>query len=192
VIGAFLDDVGANTDQGSAYIFVRAGTTWTQQAKFIASDGAAGDFFGYSVSISGDYAVIGAYVDDVGANSNQGSAYVFMRSGTTWAQQAKLIASDGAAGDYFGSSVSISGDYVVIGARGDDIGANYDQGSAYVFVRSGTTWTQQAKLTTSDGAAGDQFGNSVSISGDYVVIGAQSDDTVTNSNQGSACVFRKK
>jgi hypothetical protein len=194
-IGAFADDAGANSDQGSAYIFVRSGTSWTQQAKLVASDGAAGDYFGWSVSISGDgaYAVIGARVDDVGANTDQGSAYIFVRSGTSWTQQAKLVASDGAAGDQFGCSVSISADgaYAAIGAFADDAGANSDQGSAYIFVRSGTSWTQQAKLVASDGAAGDYFGWSVSISGDgaYAVIGAYVDAIGANSNQGSAYIF---
>ena len=83
-------------------MFGRSGTSWSQQAKLTASDGAAGDVFGNSVAISGNTAVIGAYYDDVGSNSNQGSAYVFVRSGTSWSQQAKLTASDGAASDYFG------------------------------------------------------------------------------------------
>ena len=100
--------------------------------------GAAGDYFGYSVSISADgaYAVIGAIYDDVGANSDQGSAYIFVRSGTSWTQQAKLVAGDGAASDNFGSSVSVSADgaYAVIGAYGDDVGANSGQGSAYIFA----------------------------------------------------------
>ena len=195
VIGAYGDDVGANASQGSAYIFVRSGTSWTQQAKLVASDGATNDWFGQSVSISADgaYAVIGAYLDDVGANDNQGSAYIFVRSGTNWTQQAKLVASDGAASDQFGYSVSISADgaYAAIGAYGDDVGANGDQGSAYIFVRSGTNWTQEAKLVASDGAVNDQFGCSVSISADgpYAVIGAYVDDVGANANQGSAYIF---
>ena len=110
----------------------------TEQAKLVASDGATSDQFGYSVSISGDgvYAVIGAYNDVVGASGNQGSAYIFVRSGTSWTQQAKLVASDGAASDNFGWSVSISADgaYVVIGAYADKVGANTTQGSAYIFA----------------------------------------------------------
>jgi hypothetical protein len=189
VIGAFSDDVGANAAQGSAYVFIRSGTSWTQQAKLTASDGAANDNFGKSVAISGDYAVIGANLDDVGANTSQGSAYVFVRSGTSWTQQAKLTASDGAANEEFGNSVSLSGNYAVIGAYGDVIGANGSQGSAYIFHRSGTTWTQQAKLTASDGASADWFGYSVAISGDYVIIGAYGDDEGTNTEQGSAYVY---
>src|SRR5207247_2438966 len=161
----------------------------TQQAQLTASDGAASDEFGWSVAISGDTVVVGAFLDDVVANGDQGSAYVFSRSGTTWTQQAKLTASDGAASDEFGCSVAISGDTVVVGAYLDNVGANTDQGSAYVFVRSGTIWTQQQKLTASDGAASDGFGYSLAISGDVVVVGAFGDDVGANADQGSAYVF---
>ena len=189
VVGTRLDNVGANSYQSSAYVFVRSGTTWSQQQKLTASDGAAGDQFGYSVSISGGTVVVGAPFDNVGANTDQGSAYVFVRSGTAWSQQRKLTASDGAAHDYSGFSVSISGDTVVIGAYLDDVGTKTDQGSAYVFVRSGTAWSQQQKLTASDGAASDVFGNSVAISGDTIIVGAVHDDVGTNRDQGSAYIF---
>ena len=110
----------------------------TQQAKLVASDGAGGDWFGQSVSVSADgsCAVIGAVYDDVEANTNQGSAYIFIRSGASWIQQAKLVASDGAVNDYFGWSVSVSADgaCAVIGAIYDDVGANADQGSAYIYA----------------------------------------------------------
>ena len=108
----------------------------TQTAKLTASDGAAGDCFGSSVAMSGDTVVVGAVYDDIGANADQGSAYVFSKPAGGWAdmtQTAKLTASDGAADDNFGISVAISGDTVVVGADCDDIGANADQGSAYVF-----------------------------------------------------------
>jgi hypothetical protein len=188
-VGAVFDDVGANMNQGSAYIFIRNGIGWTQQAKLTASDGAEVGLFGYSVSISGDYAIVGAKYDDVGANTQQGSAYIFFRTGTAWAQQAKLNASDGASSDYFGHSVSISGDYVIVGTTNDDVGGNTDQGSAYTFLRSGTAWTQQAKLIASDGAISDYFGSSVSISGDYAIVGAKTDDVGSNTDQGSAYIF---
>jgi hypothetical protein len=178
------DDNGANS--GSAYVFTRTGTTWTQQAKLLASDGATEDRFSFSVSLSGDIALIGAeFDDDNGANS--GSAYVFTRTGTTWTQQAKLLASDGEAGDKFGHSVSLSGGTTLIGAEGDDDNGS-DSGSAYVFTRTGTTWTQQAKLLASDGAIGDEFGCSVSLSGDTALIGAIFDDD-NGSDSGSAYVF---
>ena len=124
VIGAYGDD-GLS---GSAYVFVRADGTWSQQAKLTAADVAIGNYFGYSVSVSGDTAVIGAYADD-DKGSGSGSAYVFVRAaGGTWSQQAKLTADDGANFDRFGGSVAVSGDMAVIGAFIDD-----DKGSAYMF-----------------------------------------------------------
>jgi len=189
VIGAPYDDVGANPDQGSAYVFTRTGATWSQQQKLTASDGVATDFFGCSVALSGETAVVGARYDDVDATVDQGSAYVFTRSGTTWSEQQRLTAADGAAADGAGCSVAISGDTAVVGAEGDDVGVATDMGTAYVFVRSGTTWSEQQKLTAGDGAAGDTFGSRVAVSGDTAVVGALFDDVGANSNQGSACVF---
>jgi len=116
-------------------------------AKLLASDAAAGDRFGISVAVSGDTAVIGAYNDDHAGGTNAGSAYVFVRSGGVWTQQAKLTASDAAEYDHFGISVSVSGDTAVIGADYDDHAGGTNAGSAYVFVRSGGVWTEQAKLT---------------------------------------------
>ena len=112
-----------------------------------------------------------------------------MRSGEVWSQQQKLVASDAAAGDKFGFSVAISGETVVVGASADDGAAGFDQGSAYVFVRSGGVWSQQQKLEASDAAAGDQFGCSVAISGETVVVGAPLDDGAAGFDQGSAYVF---
>jgi len=191
VVGALESDVGANFSQGAAYVFVRSGTAWSQQQKLTAADGAASDLFGYSVALSGDTAVVGADYDTVGANAYQGSAYVFLRSGTTWSQQQKLTAADGAANDYFGGSVAVSGGTAVVGAHNDQVGANTNQGSAYVFTRSGTTWSQQAHLTAADGAANDWFGNSVAISGTTAVAGAPNDVVGTNAHQGSAYVFAR-
>ena len=158
VIGALFDDGAAGFEQGSAYVFVRSGGVWSQQQKLEASDAAAGDVFGISVAISGDTVVVGAWLDDGAAGVDQGSAYVFVRSGGVWSQQQKLEASDAGAGDGFGLSVAISGDTVVISAVFDDGPAGADQGSAYVFVRSGGVWSQQQKLEASDAGAGDLFG----------------------------------
>ncbi len=191
IVGAYFDDVGANADRGSAYIFVRSGTIWTQQAKLTASDGAAGDEFGISVALCDDTAFVGAHLDNIGANSDQGSAYIFTRAGATWTQQAKLTASDGAGGDLFGHSVALCEETAIVGASQDDVGANTGQGSAYIFTRAGTTWTQQAKLTASDGAAGDNFGTSVALSGDTALVGAPSDNIGANTDQGSAYVFTR-
>ncbi|MFQ5741652.1 MAG: FG-GAP repeat protein [Acidobacteriota bacterium] len=187
VVGAQLNDDGGR-DSGSAYVFQRTGTTWSQQAKLTARDGAAGDRFGASVALSGDTIVVGALGDDDGGRSS-GSAYVFQGSGRSWSQQAKLTASDGAARDRFGDSVALSGDTIVVGARSDD-DAGRDSGSAYVFQRNGTTWSQQAKLTARDGAAGDLFGDSVALSGDTVAVGVRFDDDA-GSSSGSAYIFQR-
>jgi len=179
IVGAFADDNAA----GSAYVFEKVGGTWTQVAKLTASDAAVNDIFGISVSISGDTAIVGAQGDDPG-----GSAYVFVKPGGGWAnanEDAKLTASDAAAGALFGISVSISGDTAIVGAL--TLGSF---GSAYVFVKPGGGWvdaTEDAKLTQSDAAAGDFFGGSVSISGDTAIVGALQVDM----NSGSAYVFMK-
>jgi uncharacterized repeat protein (TIGR01451 family) len=191
LVGAYLQTVGANSSQGSAYIFTRSGTTWIQQQELTASDGAASNYFGRSVALSGDTALVSARNHTVGANSGQGSAYVFTRSGATWTEQQELTASDGAAGDWFGSSVSLSGDTALVGAILDTVGLNSQQGSAYVFTRSGATWTQQQQLTASDGTAGDRFGFSAALSGDTAIVGGSSDTVGAITLQGSAYVFTR-
>jgi len=187
VVGAYRDD-DKGSSSGSAYVFERVAGTWTQVAKLTASDGAAVDFLGFSVSISGDKAIAGARGDD-DKGSSSGSAYVFERIAGTWTQVAKLTAGDGAFADVFGESVSISGDKAIVGARGDDDKGS-SSGSAYVFEKVSGTWTQVAKLTAADGAAGDFFGQSVSISGDKAIAGAYRDDD-KGSSSGSAYVFEK-
>src|ERR1022692_4607455 len=182
VVGAGFKKIGLNRGQGEAYVFVRSGTTWTQQQTLTALDGATNAVFGFSVSVSGDTAVVGAPNQD--ENDSPGAAYVFTRSGTTWTQQQKLTASDGSLVNEFGISVSVSGDTAVVGPAVAAFGGSVSQGKAYVFVRSGTTWTQQQKLTASDGVAGDAFGFSVSVSGDTTVVGATG-----NNSQGAAYVF---
>ena len=158
---------------GAAYIFVRNGNTWNEQAKLTADDAQNFDQFGWSVAIDGDYVIVGSYGDNIGSNNDQGSAYIFVRSDTTWAQQAKLTAADGAAGDQFGYSVGISGDYALIGAHLDDIGSTADWGSAYMFKRSGTSWSQENKFTQSiETDNSRQLGYRVSIDGDYAIVGA--------------------
>ena len=185
LVGSFWDD-DLGSMSGSAYIFVRSGTNWIEQAKLLASDGVGSDYFGCSVSLSGDTALVGAYGnDDFGSFS--GSAYIFVRNGTVWTEQDKLLASDGAAGDYFGTSVSLSEDTALVGAYGDDDLGDVS-GSAYVFVRAGTVWTEQDKLLASDGVDSDYFGYSVSVSGDTALIGAKFDND-SGVSSGSAYVF---
>ncbi|EJK48110.1 hypothetical protein THAOC_33124, partial [Thalassiosira oceanica] len=140
-------------DSGSAHVFLRSREGWTHQAKLLAPGGAARDQFGWSSAIYGDTIVVGAHLDDDNGD-NSGSAHVFVRSGEVWTHQAKLLAPDGAPRDYFGWSVAIYGDTIVVGAHWDDDYAS-DSELAHVFVRSGEEWTHQAKLLAPDGAAGD-------------------------------------
>jgi len=193
IVGAYLEDTGG-TDTGSAYIFTRSGTTWSEQQKIQASDKQVSDRFGNSVSISsdGNTAIVGAYLEDTGGNG-AGSAYIFTRSGTTWSQEGQLFASDAEASDYFGYSVSISsdGNTAIVGAYLEDTGGT-DTGSAYIFTRSGTTWSEQQKIQASDKQVSDRFGNSVSISsdGNTAIVGAYLEDTGGN-GAGSAYIFTR-
>ncbi len=149
------------------------------EQKLIAADGAAGDFLGLSVAVDGDTAVVGAPFENAGA----GSVYVFTRLGDGWSETAKLTATDGAPGDSLGGPVAIEGDTIVAGAPGDDVGANVNQGSVYTFARTGApARNQTAKLTATDGAAGDRFGRSVAIDGDTIVAGAEFDEVGAKSN----------
>ena len=185
VVGAKWNDELAN-NAGAAYVFIRNGTVWTQQAKLLPDDNTGWDEFGFSVAVSGGTAVIGAYRH----NGLAGAAYVFVRSGTTWTQQAKLVPDDNAGGNRFGYSVVLSGDIAVIGASWGDSEATDNTGAAYEFVRAGTNWAQQAKLVPDDGVFGDTFGDSVSLSGDTIVIGNSEDDDFGTSS-GSAYVFNR-
>ena len=152
------------------------------EQKLIASDGAAGDLLGQSVAIDGDTAVVGA----PDANGERGAVYVYQRAGNGWAQTAKLSASD-AGFDFLGDSVAIEGDTIVAGAPG---GTFANKGSVYTFARAGAAArTETAKLTASDGAAGDVLGGSVAIDGDTIVASAPGDDVGANTNQGSASIF---
>jgi hypothetical protein len=196
IIGATGEDTSPNSNQGAAYIFIKSGSTWTEQAKLLASDAASSDFFGRPVALSadGNTALIGAPNEDTGATTDQGAVYVFTRSGTTWTQQQKLLASDPITEDFFGYSVSLSsdGNTALIGAFFKNATLN-QYGAAYVFTRSGTTWTEQQKLLASDPAFTDQFGWSVALSadGNTAILGANLEDTSPTSNQGAAYIFTR-
>jgi len=167
-----------------AVVPVASGQILNEDSKLSAFDGKLGDLFGTSVSISGDTVVVGA-MGDTDNFIKSGSAYVF--NAGTGVLIAKLLSSDRADHDSFGISASLSGDTMVIGASTDD-DDGLDSGSAYVFTRSGDVWTQHAKLTASDGAAFDNFGESVAIDSDTVVIGSRWDDDF-GLDTGSAYVF---
>jgi hypothetical protein len=185
VVGAAGDNF-AGTYSGAAYIFERTGTTWTQRAKLVPADTRAGDEFGTTVAIDGNTVVIGANNHDDGA-SNAGAAFVFVRNGNNWTQQAELLAPDPSVEAWLGLSVAIDGDRIAVGAIYDDERGT-DAGAAYLFKRTGTTWTLETKLLASDGAAGNTFGFSVSVKGDRVLVGA-SDFGDVGGGLGGAYVF---
>ena len=202
VVGAYRDEcpgyslnatAGAEgQDCGAAYVFVRDGETWTQQAKLVANDATAGSRLGFSTAVSGDTAVVGSYTDDNG----RGAVYVFVRSGATWTQQEKLIhdTSDGIENHLLGRGVALSGCSGESGSTCTAISAAYkgpstppslniSGGTAYVWVRSGTSWTEQAAFSHNDVEDGDSFGLTVDISGDLAVI--------SNSGGRGAYVFER-
>lgn len=187
LVGALRADAG----RGAAYVFVHDDGTWRQQAKLVARDGSKEDRFGWSVALSGDTALVGAALTDVGDDPGRGAAYVFRRSGGTWRQQAKLMASDGAAGDRFGESVALAGDTALVGASFAVVDGNLEQGAAYVFARDGREgWSQQAKLIAADGAELDGLGGSVALSGDTALVGAEVADA-DHKDEGAAYVFAR-
>jgi len=189
IVGASFDD-----DNGSAYIFERnqgGSDNWGEVKKITALDGAGFDLFGFSVAISGDVVIVGAFLDDDNG-TDSGSAYIFERNqgGTdNWGLVKKITALDGEAIDRFGTSVAISGDTVIVGATYDDDNG-YFSGSAYIFERNqggSDNWGQVKKITALDGAVNDRFGTSVAISGDVVIVGA----TFDNTGSGSAYIFER-
>lgn len=183
VVGSPRDD----SSRGSVFAFVRSGGIWTQQQKLTAGDGTSLDQFGSSVEIDGASIIAGA-VNDESGGSVVGSAYIFTRSGSFWSEQQKLSALNGTAGDQFGASVSISGNVAIVGSSGDDNGSVSDAGSAVIFVRAGSSWSQTQILTASDGSEGDSFGSNVSLDGRYTIVGSFLDDP-SGSESGSSYIF---
>jgi hypothetical protein len=181
IVGADGDPGGANT--GAAYIFEREGSDWIQQAKM--SGFGSLDYFGKCVSISGGYAIVGAHGNDWNG-TDFGAAYVYERESSGWIRRGDLKAGDAQASDHFGSSVAISDDYAIVGAPYDDEGGVLNTGSAYIFKREDSGWTEEIKLTAGDAVRSQQFGSSVDISGDYVIIGCAS------SANGGAYVFKRE
>ena len=188
IVGAPKDDIGPDLNRGSAYIFHNENGLWVEQAKITSINGDPDDNFGISVGISGDYAIVGAYRSNVGG-IDKGSAFIFHRTGNSWNQLARINASDGMGGDYFGYAVDIDGDYAVVGT----IGAGTD-GTAYVFYK-GTAWTTgqpyQAKLVSSAGANGAWFGLCVSLDSNEVLIGDPFEVVAGNSFRGAAYIFTR-
>jgi hypothetical protein len=187
LIGAFDD---------FAYVFTRAGDSWSQQDKLSAvaddpDEVELGDRFGSSVALDGDTALIGAVGDEDPNGDNAGSVYVFTRSGSSWSHEDKLVAGDGDSGDKFGSnqSVALDGDTALIGAVGDEDPHGDLAGSAYVFTRSSVGWSQHPKLVADDGDEKDRFGVAVALDDGTVLVGAANDDNPGGAIRGSAYVF---
>ena len=201
----YVNGLSSSSNKGSAYIYKKGETVWMDEQKIVGNSVSDGDNFGWSVGISEDYAIIGSPREGVSSNGGilieAGSAYIFRKfSSGTWTQMQRINAVDKGAGDEFGTSVAISGDYVIVGAMYEDHnatgGANLTSaGSAYIFERDVATWAQAEKIVASDRAASDLFGVSVSISGDYAIVGAYNEDHDqaggnTLNNSGSAYIFK--
>jgi hypothetical protein len=188
VLGApFDDDLGPWS--GSAYVYERVGEQWIETAKLHASDGVTDDRFAFSVAVDQGVIVVGTrYKQDMGYGT--GAAYVYEKVGGAWTETQKLLAHDAVNDQFFGNSVAVSGDVIVVGAYLDDE-LGYAAGAAYVFERSGASWVETQRLTASDGALDDRFGWDVAASTDLLLIGAHGAD-VAGQQSGAAYVFERE
>jgi MYXO-CTERM domain-containing protein len=187
IVGAPQAD-GNTLDAGAAYVFLRTIGMWIALPKIAATDGKPGDTFGQSVDISGNSLVVGCPNSDA-KGADAGAAYVFVWNGSAYVEQKKLFPTDSKAGDHFGAAVAMDGETAIVGAPEADVfGA--DSGTAYIFFRGGTLWSQQKKLISPNGAAGDAFGWAVDIEADTAVVGSPLDDTA-DADAGAAYSFRR-
>jgi len=181
------DDHGMNS--GAAWVFRLKSGEWRRAQKLVAPDAAQGDNFARAVALRGRTAVIGAHWDDTAAGANAGSAYVYRFDGESWKFESKLVARNGAGGDAMGNAVAVDGDWIAVGAwRKDDRGK--DSGAVHMFHRSDGRWIEMQTLTASDAAASDEFGQSISLSTDTLVIGSWKSDAA-GEDSGAAYVYRR-
>ena len=182
--------IGAPETAGSgrAFVFMGSGNNWKQVGKLAHEAPADGDDFGEDVAIDRNTAIVGVAGDD-GVGRDSGSAYIYFREGNNWRQQAKLVPSDSAVGDAFGSSVFVLGNTAVVGSNGNTHNGIRYCGAAYVFVRRDGVWTEQAKLTASDAAKADRFGTAVSMSEKTIIVGAPFRDTEAKGDAGAAYTY---
>jgi FG-GAP repeat protein len=180
---------GAQGPIGAAFVFTESGGVWTQTAELTASDAMASSYFGQSVGLARDTAVVGSY----NRNGGEGAAYVFSNVEGAWSQTQLLVPSDGMAGDghQFGTALAFNGALIIVGAPGPDYNSTgiYPVGAAYVFKSAAGVWSETQKLTATDGTPGDQFGFAVDISGQNALIGAPAANVAANLHQGSAYLF---
>jgi|GEM_PF-1956870 len=184
IVGAW----NSESERGAAYIFVKSGSAWIQQAKIIAADGSAGDQFGRSVSIDGEFAVVGAWQNSNERGASAGAVYVYRLDGSEWTQYVKLLAPDGELGDRFGSSVAVQGGRIVAGAAN---GGFFGEGRAYVFSWQDPVWDTESVLVPEGAGLSDGFGSTVTIEGDLAVIGAPLYDRSTSIDEGIAYIFER-
>jgi hypothetical protein len=182
VIGAFIGRSGSTSspDGGAAYVFKynEASNLWLEEDILVSDTPVSASYFGSSVGIYDDTIVVGETLGD-SYGENSGAAYIFTRSGTSWTQAAKLSSSDISAGDKFGASVAIIDGQVLIGAHSDSDENDVTSGAAYIFTGSGTSWTQKAKLTSTDGEAGDLFSATIAFNEDFAAISSYQKDDYT-------------
>ncbi|HSF72120.1 MAG TPA: FG-GAP repeat protein, partial [Methylotenera sp.] len=191
IAGAYGDDGGLGVDQGSASIYQFNGSSWVLMQKLTDATGATLDFFGYSVYISGIYAIVGSPFDDGALGTDQGSASIYKFNGSSWVLMQKLTDASGAASDYFGISVAITDSYAIIGAYVDDGPLGADQGSVSIYKLNGANWVLSQKITDATGGTGDFFGFKVALSGNYALVGAFGEDGVEfGVDQGSASIYQ--
>lgn len=194
VVGAPGVDVSGRLSQGAAYVFRYTPAGWVLEATLTANDGLANDTFGEDVAIHGDRIVVGSDGAAVGGVLNAGAAYVYRRTGNTWVQEQKLVASDGTASDLFGDAVAIGDKVIAVGAYAAEGPAGASQGAAYLFRYNSLigVWEQREKILAIDAASSDQFGSRVAIDGQYLLIGSSFDDVagISGTNHGSAHLYR--
>jgi hypothetical protein len=176
-------------DAGAAYVFSRRGVNWFPQGKLVASDGGVNDSFGVGVAISGDTVLIGADFADVAGKSDAGAAYLFQRGAMGWSQQSKLTASDGQSGDLFGRQVALDGPTAAISAMYGDTLGKANTGAVYVYSKAAIGWSQQAKLSASDGQSNDWFGYEVALHGEQILVGAPYAEVMMLADAGAAYSF---
>lgn len=192
VVGATGNDpIGGGQDRGAAYVFARNGATWAEETKLVASDAAIGDYFGWSVAMNGDTAIVGAPEEENAGSTDTGSAYVFVRdpSNGAWTEQTKLEPCGGQDLDGFGESVAVVGDVAVVGSPHADPPNLVDPGMAYVFERAGTSWQLRARLTAIDAQAGAGFGAFVAASPTTIAVDAALDDRTGATDAGAVYTF---
>ncbi|MDJ0756700.1 MAG: FG-GAP repeat protein [Ardenticatenaceae bacterium] len=198
LVGAYLVNFGDDKDQGAAYLFEKDSggpDNWGEIKKLEAADGEMGDYFGYAVDLEGETAVVGAQLVDFSPFTDQGAVYVFGQNKDgpdNWGLVKKLSASDGLQREHFGTSVSLSGDTIAVGAYWADNATELDQGAVYIYDRNrnGTdNWGEAKKILAGDGLGGDHFGWSVHLLGDNLLVGAPEATISTQSGRGAAYLF---